>query len=468
MKLRLSKCTQYKKDAILWQVSPLSRTSDLPDKFYLVLSHHKEGSQYLRFTRERPTLTFEASGAFASLVRKYMSSAVIEEVLVDEARRNIWIPLLSAGQEWFIHIHHEGAVSISLISPTRESLVRMGMSGLFTKKKSDIAIPSRSELQDRMSDFLSTLSLQASQKPTVHKESAQNEGPTFSRYQREARRRLARRLKTVRQSFAKLQDELSSTHDSDRLEREARLLQSYLYKVHAQMSELILSPEETGEYESVTIVLDADKSPSENLAYAFSRIKKLKTGFKTLSEQVAKVGTELDAMEQQNSRLQSIALSEDDIAQVLRRFRLPVEKPEASHVSDDKTTLPYRIYYSGKFEILVGKGPRENDELTKSARSNDYWFHAIGLGGSHIIVPYQQLGKEGLTAKVKRDAAILALHFSRVRKDLSGEVYVTQRRCITKKKGMPPGLWLVQQSETLFLNYSESELKGILDKDKPS
>ncbi len=460
MKLRLMKCSQYKKDAILWQVAPLAKTSALPEKFYLILSHHKEANQYLRFVRERPALQWEAGGAFAALVRKYLASAVISAIFVDAERRHIWLPLLSAGQEWFLHIHHEGAVAISLISPDKESLVRLGVKGVFTKKKS-AELPLLENLENRLEDFLTCLGekpgtqLAASAPPT--------QDLAISHYQREARRRLARRLKTVRQAFAKLHSAISSADTSALLEKQARHLQTFLYKVETHMSELRLLPEETGYAEVLVIPLQTQWSAAENLADYFERLKKMKKGQSALKEQIEKTGAELNALEAENTRLQHEALSEDELAKVLRRFRLPVDKPLATPVVDDKNTKPYRIFHCEGVEIWVGKGPRENDELTKAARSNDHWLHAIGLGGSHVLIPSQQLGKAGLSAKVKRDAAILALHFSRLRKDQAGEVYVTQRRCLTKKKGMPPGLWLVQQSETYFLTYTAEELKILLN-----
>lgn len=37
-------------------------------------------------------------------------------------------------------------------------------------------------------------------------------------------------------------------------------------------------------------------------------------------------------------------------------------------------------------QVLVGRNPRENDELTRSAADADLWFHARGCPGSHAIL----------------------------------------------------------------------------------
>ena len=210
------------------------------------------------------------------------------------------------------------------------------------------------------------------------------------------------------------------------------------------------------------IEVPTDRSPSEYLSDLFERVKKIKRGQQTLAEQVEKVKREVQALEADILHLENTRITEAERLGIHKRFHIPVEKSPQSR-EGESTARPYKVFKNADaIEFLVGKGPRENDELTKSARSNDYWFHAIGLGGSHVVVSYQSLSKSGLTESIKREACILALHFSKQRKDLAGEVYVTQRRFVSKKKGMPPGLWNVLQSETVFVSYTEEELKKVL------
>lgn len=417
MKLRLTKCSQYKKDSILWTMTGADH------KCYLILSYQKP---YLKFTSEKPNLSWEASGAFAALSRKHINNAAMTAILTDVQRNNIWIPLYIGGERWLLNIHHEGAVEISLISPQNESIVRLGAAGVFTKKKEARELPPFENLPDILYD-----ELQKIQKvPSSESEKPQAvPSPTLavSPYQKEVRKRIARRLKTVRSAFSKLTKDIHSDEEIAKLEEEAHHLQETQY----------------------------------NVGEKFEHIKKLKRARKALAEHVEKTGGELKDLENAHSLLQESYLTEDELVQVLKRFRLPLDKPEAS-TKDKDTSIPYKMFKIDGVEMLVGKGPLENDELTKAARSNDYWFHAIGLGGSHVIVPFQQLSKTGMTTKVKREASILALHYSRLRKDFGGEVYVTQRRHLTKKKGMPPGLWQVQQSESFYLSYTDEELKKIL------
>lgn len=463
MQLRITKCSQYQKDSLVWQASFLGKEANLPEKFYLLISYHKERGEYVHFLRERPVLNWQASGVFAALVRKHLSTAVISEILADEEGRNLWLPLKHQAQEWWIHIQHEGAVEVSLISPEGESLIRLGAKGIFTKRKiQELPIGLRSSLHNRMAEFVKMLD-NSEQRPKVeqaHATSENKENLELSFFQREGRRRLARKLKTVRQALQKLQKERTSDEELKVLEKHAQFLQVFIHEVKAGANSLLLAKESIGEEADLRIPLDKERSAGQNLSAIFERLKKEKQSRLVWQNHLAKVEQELRSLEEEIRKFDTSILREDEVTKSLHKFNLSVEKPKAA-VKLDQSTLPYKIFKSSEgVDILVGKGSHENDEMTKAARSNDHWFHAIGLGGSHIIVPSQKQGV--LSTKTKREAAILALHFSKVRKDLGGEVYVTKRGSLTKKKGMPPGLWSVQQAETFYLTYTEEELKALL------
>ena len=48
---------------------------------------------------------------------------------------------------------------------------------------------------------------------------------------------------------------------------------------------------------------------------------------------------------------------------------------------------PFRTVAHDGFEILVGRGARENDALTfGEAEPRDFWLHVAGYTGSHVVV----------------------------------------------------------------------------------
>ena len=132
--------------------------------------------------------------------------------------------------------------------------------------------------------------------------------------------------------------------------------------------------------------------------------------------------------------------------------------------------VPYRIFEwrpvgappkSAAIRLLVGKSAADSDELCRQAKGNDLWLHVVGSTGSHIIITARDL-KAPPPPGLIRSAAILAVHFSKLRADQSAEVYLTKRQNIKKRKGMAPGLWQVNQAETLFCRYEVDELQSVL------
>ncbi|HYH84444.1 MAG TPA: NFACT RNA binding domain-containing protein, partial [Pyrinomonadaceae bacterium] len=117
-----------------------------------------------------------------------------------------------------------------------------------------------------------------------------------------------------------------------------------------------------------------------------------------------------------------------------------------------------RYRSSDGYEILVGRGPRENDQLTfRVARSYDTWLHAADYPGSHVVV--RSRGRdEQVPHRAVVEAAQLAAHFSKAGKDAKVAVNYTQRKFVSKPKGAAPGLVYLSSFRTLLVEPRE-ELK---------
>jgi predicted ribosome quality control (RQC) complex YloA/Tae2 family protein len=91
-------------------------------------------------------------------------------------------------------------------------------------------------------------------------------------------------------------------------------------------------------------------------------------------------------------------------------------------------------------EVLIGKGARENDELTfHVAGPEDFWFHVAGYSGSHVVVRNPARDRD-LDESVLIKAAELAAYFSQARNSSKVEVHYTKRKQVTKPRRAKPGL----------------------------
>ena len=91
------------------------------------------------------------------------------------------------------------------------------------------------------------------------------------------------------------------------------------------------------------------------------------------------------------------------------------------------------------FEVLIGKGDAENDQLTfKVADNTDFWLHVAGVPGSHVVIRNPDKLSE-LPRLVVERAAELAAYHSKARDGGKVEVHLARIADISKPRGFAPG-----------------------------
>lgn len=110
----------------------------------------------------------------------------------------------------------------------------------------------------------------------------------------------------------------------------------------------------------------------------------------------------------------------------------------------------WRAFEIDGFEVLVGKGARENDELTfRVAEPHDLWLHAGGYAGSHVVVRNPERLDE-LPRPVLEQAARLAAWHSKARNARGKvEVHVCRAGDVRKPRGAPPGQVQIRRWEAV-------------------
>ena len=89
--------------------------------------------------------------------------------------------------------------------------------------------------------------------------------------------------------------------------------------------------------------------------------------------------------------------------------------------------------------VLVGRSAADNDVLTfKVSSQQDFWMHAAGTPGSHVIVENPN-GLDALPRDTLRFAASLAARYSKARNARKVTVHVARRKDVAKPRGLPPG-----------------------------
>ncbi len=126
-----------------------------------------------------------------------------------------------------------------------------------------------------------------------------------------------------------------------------------------------------------------------------------------------------------------------------QRARKPMEKKETAR-SDGKGRAFRSVMVDG-FEVLIGKGDADNDQLTfKVAAPLDLWLHVASTPGSHVVVRNPDRISEFPRPVVER-AAELAAFFSKARDGGKVEVHYCRAADVSKPRGFPPGKVLLKQ-----------------------
>ncbi len=179
--------------------------------------------------------------------------------------------------------------------------------------------------------------------------------------------------------------QMKDTEKKDKYRIYGELLNTYGY--HAAPGAASMEAENYYTNEMITIPLDPLLTPSENAKKYFDKYGKLKRTYEALSTLTLEVKEEIDHLESIQTAL-DIALLEEDLIQIKEEL---IESGYIRRKSGSKkikfTSKPFHYISSEGFHIYVGKNNYQNDELTfKFASGNDWWFHAKGIPGSHVIV----------------------------------------------------------------------------------
>src|SRR5205823_6073074 len=99
----------------------------------------------------------------------------------------------------------------------------------------------------------------------------------------------------------------------------------------------------------------------------------------------------------------------------------------------------YKAVSVDGYEVLIGKGDAENDELTfQVASPEDFWLHVVGVAGSHVVVR-NPTGLAALPKTVVERAAELAAWHSKARAARPVDVHLCRVADVVKPRGAPPG-----------------------------
>ena len=251
------------------------------------------------------------------------------------------------------------------------------------------------------------------------------------------------------------QKQLKDTEKKEKYRVWGELLNTYGYEVEPGAKSMEALNYYTNEM--IQIPLDETMTPQENAKKYFDKYSKLKRTKEALDTLLQETGDEIKHLESIAASL-DIASSEEDLVQIKEEMMEYgyVKRKNTGGKKVKVTSRPYHYISSDGYDIYVGKNNFQNDELSfKFASGNDWWFHAKGQPGSHVIVKSKN---EDLPDRTFEEAGKLAAYYSKGRQAPKVEIDYTQKKNLRKPTGGKPGFVVYYTNYSLLI---EPDITGL-------
>lgn len=266
-------------------------------------------------------------------------------------------------------------------------------------------------------------------------------------------------LERSRKKYDLQSKQLKDTEKREKYKVYGELINTYGYGLEEGAKSLTALNYYTNE--EITIPLDTQLSPLENAQKYFERYNKLKRTYEALRDLIKETREEIEHLESISTSL-DIAVSEDDLIQIKEELtQFGYIKKKHTGKKEKTKSKPFHYLSSDGFHIYIGKNNFQNDELTfKFASGSDWWFHAKGIPGSHVIV---KTNGEELPDRAFEEAGCLAAYYSKGRENDKVEIDYLEKKNVKKPNASPPGFVVYYTNYSLVASPDISGLTLLSD-----
>lgn len=272
-------------------------------------------------------------------------------------------------------------------------------------------------------------------------------------------------LRKTQKTLAKLQQEKDETRHHEHYKKLGDLILSNLSFIKPRQLELTVTDIFVDNTTEITISLDPALSAVENSQYYYRRSSKLKRRSRVIGERIEELVQKERLL---HDKLKTIRDTDDiktlnNLVHLDKKSNTNFKKSKTPKSSKPSQRRFRRFISSDGWTILIGRNNKENDELTlHEAQTDDFFLHIRDYGGSHVIVKNPGR-KESLPAKTLIQAATLAGHYSKARKEPAVDVTITQRKYVRKPKGFPPGKVLIEREKNIRVQMNPDLIHDLFD-----
>ncbi|MBT7597040.1 MAG: DUF814 domain-containing protein [Gemmatimonadetes bacterium] len=266
---------------------------------------------------------------------------------------------------------------------------------------------------------------------------------------------LRRRKGRLEASLAAMQQDITQAETADTVERHGSLLLAAASQIKPGAA-VVEIPDPYAEQEQLLrFEIPQGKSVAQEatgllkLAQKFRRrIQILPLKILETEAQLAGVGDLLQRVDRDNwnSTEEELVALETQMGETQQSGRGRPNSKDERHGA-----RPRRYRTSSGWSVWAGRNNQENDTLThRLAAQNDYWFHAHGYAGSHVLLR-RDGRKQEPDRQALEEAAAVAAYWSKGRTASKVPVVYTMAKYVSKPRGAPAGLAVMKREKTVMV-----------------
>lgn len=272
----------------------------------------------------------------------------------------------------------------------------------------------------------------------------------------------------IRKKLEAQRAELAECEQAEHFKKLGDLIVGNLYMIKKGDKQVELTDyedwdEQSGTYGTCLVELDDRLTPAANAQKYYKKYTKLRNAKVELTKQIELGENELtylytvfDALTRAETQADL-----DEIREELYRFGYASRMKGYAAPKKNKAPVVMQFVTTNGYRVLCGKNNVQNEYIThKLADRNDWWFHAKGVPGSHVVMLCD--GEEPPAEDFTDAAEIAAFHSKATGENIA--VDYIQVRHVKKPAAAKPGLVIYHTNWTAYVTPSEEKIKQMRTK----
>lgn len=400
------------------------------------------------------------NGHFTRLLKKTLERGYLFAVTQPGLDRILRLSFNTAGGDYHLACELMGTRANAFLLNSEEKVIAMALDRRGRIASGDIYTPPPprpiTQETDTKPSYMEDGGFPASRAmEAAHRESAEKEKTDELR--REAAAPLLGELKKIgklKVALEKEMEQLACFKDDRRL---GDILQASFHLIRKGCASITVPDVYSAEERTVEIPLNPALGPAENVALYYKRHRKFEKGLARIAETLRELDKKTAAIKERLLQIESGKWRPEPKPEGIARQKA-LHGQAAKAKQKAAQTGPRRFISSEGHLIMVGRNDRENDELTfRIASGKDLWLHARDYPGSHVVAKLPK-GIQ-LPQITLREAAMLAIHYSKAAKSGKGEVTWLFAKDVKKPKRAAPGKVIVTGAKSLAVRVDEELIK---------